>query len=390
MKLLRYGLISCGLILPGAAWAQYAPFQPPGGLAPATVVGHQTLAQMQALTAAAIPASQKGVAGGVAALDGGGAVAAPLVGDATHAAVTPAGGAATTLGAYLGTLATSSDLSAYLTARAASEAYATLSALGETDSVAHAAQETAQAAVPSATLLDASGRMKLAVSGDTTGASVVPGSGSSVTLGTYLGGLATLAGLSAETGRATGAEATLQGNITAEAATRADADSAISVKIGGYSSFIYATGNIALSADDAGGLVELYGPGGVVTTLPSAATIRAGQVVTFYASATASSYTISTYGTETIWDGATTRSSISVLSGSVLILMSRGYGQWDLIHYYSGQNSFTVSQLPTSGIVAGTHAYVSDAASPDFLGVVTGGGATVCPVFFNGTIWVVG
>jgi hypothetical protein len=47
---------------------------------------------------------------------------------------------------------------------------------------------------------------------------------------------------------------------------------------------------------------------------------------------------------------------------------------------------YTVATLPT-GII-GMMAYVTDALSPSYLTTVTGGGSTVCPVFYNGTNWV--
>jgi hypothetical protein len=53
---------------------------------------------------------------------------------------------------------------------------------------------------------------------------------------------------------------------------------------------------------------------------------------------------------------------------------------------------YTVATLPSTagaGMVAGARAHVTDsAASPTFLGTLTGGGAVVCPVFFNGVAWV--
>ena len=48
----------------------------------------------------------------------------------------------------------------------------------------------------------------------------------------------------------------------------------------------------------------------------------------------------------------------------------------------------TVATLPPG--VQGMEAIVRDATSPTFLGSVTGGGTVVCPVFHNGTAWVVG
>ena len=47
---------------------------------------------------------------------------------------------------------------------------------------------------------------------------------------------------------------------------------------------------------------------------------------------------------------------------------------------------YTVGTLP-SGTVGDT-AYVTDATAPTYLGALTGGGAVICPVFHNGTIWV--
>ena len=49
---------------------------------------------------------------------------------------------------------------------------------------------------------------------------------------------------------------------------------------------------------------------------------------------------------------------------------------------------FTVATLPAG--TEGMKAIVSDATSPTFLGALTGGGTVVCPVFYNGTAWVVG
>lgn len=47
---------------------------------------------------------------------------------------------------------------------------------------------------------------------------------------------------------------------------------------------------------------------------------------------------------------------------------------------------YTVATLPTG--VIGKRAYVTDATAPTYLGVLTGGGAITCPVFYNGTAWV--
>lgn len=47
---------------------------------------------------------------------------------------------------------------------------------------------------------------------------------------------------------------------------------------------------------------------------------------------------------------------------------------------------YTVATLPSA--TQGAVAYVTDALTPTYLSPVTGGGSVVCPVFFNGTVWV--
>jgi hypothetical protein len=47
---------------------------------------------------------------------------------------------------------------------------------------------------------------------------------------------------------------------------------------------------------------------------------------------------------------------------------------------------YTVATLPAGTV--GQRAYVTDALAPTFLGVLTGGGAVVTPVFRNATVWV--
>lgn len=51
--------------------------------------------------------------------------------------------------------------------------------------------------------------------------------------------------------------------------------------------------------------------------------------------------------------------------------------------------AYTVATLPTAG-VQGRRAWVTDALAPVFLAAPVGAGAVVCPVFDNGTAWVVG
>lgn len=56
-----------------------------------------------------------------------------------------------------------------------------------------------------------------------------------------------------------------------------------------------------------------------------------------------------------------------------------------------GLAAFTVATLPATaatGMFTGAMAYVTDATAPTYLGALTGGGAVVCPVFYNGSAWV--
>ncbi len=53
--------------------------------------------------------------------------------------------------------------------------------------------------------------------------------------------------------------------------------------------------------------------------------------------------------------------------------------------------AYTVATLPSTaatGMVQGAMALVTDATAPTYLGTLTGGGAVVCPVFYNGSAWV--
>ncbi|MFT8643487.1 MAG: hypothetical protein ABF854_03755 [Gluconacetobacter sp.] len=387
MRLLRCGLVAAALAVPISAWAQYAPFQPPGGLAPATMVGSQTLAQMQAATVAA-QALAAAAMPSAALLDAQGRVKLTIAGDVTVAPVTPSGGSPTTLGAYLGTLAKSSDLSAYLTAQAASETYATLSALGETDSVAHAAQATAQAAVPSAALLDAQGRVMVPVVGDVTGAPVVPAGGSSVNLGTYLGTLATQAGLVAETSRATGAEAVLQGNIGTEAAARANADALLAQLSGAVFTGAVSVPQLNLGGDiypsTVGGQYSAhYGPGSVWRLSfqgdGNLVVYDSGGNHIFTVGGTDDNMTVAvptTFGAavQVPTPAAGDNSSNVATTAGVRAEIASGY---------------TVATLPSDGRrYVGARAYVTDATACNFMASPTGGGATFCPVISNGTAWI--
>lgn len=54
----------------------------------------------------------------------------------------------------------------------------------------------------------------------------------------------------------------------------------------------------------------------------------------------------------------------------------------------TASNEYTVATLPTPSI--GMRVYVTDALTPTFGAEVVGEGAVVIPVFYNGSIWIVG
>lgn len=62
--------------------------------------------------------------------------------------------------------------------------------------------------------------------------------------------------------------------------------------------------------------------------------------------------------------------------------------QGNLFAHTVQTNGYTVATLPAGK--AGMRAHVTDAASPSFLQPLTGGGATTCPAFHNGSAWVAG
>jgi hypothetical protein len=51
--------------------------------------------------------------------------------------------------------------------------------------------------------------------------------------------------------------------------------------------------------------------------------------------------------------------------------------------------TFKVAALPT-GAQVGDGAIVTDATAPAFAAAPVGGGAVICPVFWNGTAWACG
>lgn len=65
--------------------------------------------------------------------------------------------------------------------------------------------------------------------------------------------------------------------------------------------------------------------------------------------------------------------------------------QGGLVANTTKTTGFTVATLPAPPLTGvGTRAYVTNALTPAFGNAVVGGGSVTIPVFYNGTIWIVG
>lgn len=78
---------------------------------------------------------------------------------------------------------------------------------------------------------------------------------------------------------------------------------------------------------------------------------------------------------------APTLTNALIDSGGVKSLVTKEY-----LTEHLKLKGYTVATLPVGTI--GDNAYVTDALTPTYLGIVIGGGAVTCKVFFNGTNWI--
>jgi hypothetical protein len=139
------------------------------------------------------------------------------------------------------------------------------------------------------------------------------------------------------------------------------------------------TGNVALT----GVALTLNG---VTMTL----THSFGMDAIFFGTGSSSTLTLAS-GSFTFADGSTA-SSLTLQAGEWVWLVGGITSTSTLTTYVvsgSLRRGYTVATLPASP-KQGAVAFVTDASAPTFLGTLTGGGAVVCPVFYNGTAWVAG
>lgn len=83
-----------------------------------------------------------------------------------------------------------------------------------------------------------------------------------------------------------------------------------------------------------------------------------------------------------------TTASTSPATGAFVDVGGLGVGGAGYFGGFVRPGGFTVAALPAGS--AGARAYVTDATSCTFLGSLTGGGSTYCPVTYNGSAWVGG
>lgn len=95
--------------------------------------------------------------------------------------------------------------------------------------------------------------------------------------------------------------------------------------------------------------------------------------------------------------------TVGLLNGTVATLPAQGgrfFCETGFLSFYDQNGTVTplsaislnntVASLPVAGVRFGARAIVNDANAPAFLAAVAGGGAVVCPVFWNGTAWICG
>ena len=139
------------------------------------------------------------------------------------------------------------------------------------------------------------------------------------------------------------------------------------------------TSNVVL----AGTLVIANGGTGATTAAAARANLGAGTVTSVGGAGTVNGITLT--GTVTTAGNLTLGGTLSGVS-----LTTQVSGILPVANGGNGLGAaYTVATLPAAG-TQGRRSWVTNALAPVFLSAPVGGGAVVCPVFDNGTAWVVG
>ena len=148
-----------------------------------------------------------------------------------------------------------------------------------------------------------------------------------------------------------------------------------------------ATSAAAARANLGAGTVTSVGGTGTVNGITLTGTVTTAGSLTLGGTLSGVSLTTQVTGVLPIANGGTGTTGIGTVFASLTTNVS------GILPVANGGNglgaAYTVATLPAAS-TQGRRSWVTDALAPVFLAAPTGGGAVVCPVFDNGTAWVVG
>ena len=148
-----------------------------------------------------------------------------------------------------------------------------------------------------------------------------------------------------------------------------------------------ATSAAAARANLGAGTVTSVGGTGTVNGITLTGTVTTAGSLTLGGTLSGVSLTSQVTGVLPIANGGTGTTGIGTVFASLTTNVS------GILPVANGGNglgaAYTVATLPAAS-TQGRRSWVTDALAPVFLAAPVGGGAVVCPVFDNGTAWVVG
>ena len=148
-----------------------------------------------------------------------------------------------------------------------------------------------------------------------------------------------------------------------------------------------ATSAAAARANLGAGTVTSVGGTGTVNGITLTGTVTTTGNLTLGGTLSGVSLTTQVTGVLPIANGGTGTTGIGTVFASLTTNVS------GILPVANGGNglgaAYTVATLPAAS-TQGRRSWVTDALAPVFLAAPVGGGAVVCPVFDNGTAWVVG
>ena len=148
-----------------------------------------------------------------------------------------------------------------------------------------------------------------------------------------------------------------------------------------------ATSAAAARANLGAGTVTSVGGTGTVNGITLTGTVTSAGSLTLGGTLSGVSLTTQVTGVLPIANGGTGTTGIGTVFASLTTNVS------GILPVANGGNglgaAYTVATLPAAS-TQGRRSWVTDALAPVFLAAPVGGGAVVCPVFDNGTAWVVG